>query len=329
MQPGIVRGPRGVQMDEVWAAADAVLALGERPTIERVRQQLGRGSPNTVGPMLDGWYGALAKRLQAPGDAIEQDTGADAPLPAPVIRAAKALWGRALQHADERTTAQFTRARQDLNAQTEELRQAQEALAQETQRLADRSEAYGVAMQAKDAQIAELGRLGQDLQQQLASNQEMLAAARVESTQLRLAADADRRRQEAKEVEHQAERTRLDERAQTQERRLNAEIDRARQESKRLALQLEGDNRKSARSLSDSQDRARELEAHVGALQADKAGLVKDLQAARDETKALQAKFDERSNDMFTVLNELRDRLPPNPSDHAAQPTAKSRKTKS
>jgi len=46
--------------------------LGERPTIERVRQQLGRGSPNTVGPMLDGWYGSLAKRLQSPVDAVEQ-----------------------------------------------------------------------------------------------------------------------------------------------------------------------------------------------------------------------------------------------------------------
>lgn len=52
MQSKIVRGPRGVQMDDVWAAADAVLNQGERPTIERVRQQLGRGSPNTVGPML-------------------------------------------------------------------------------------------------------------------------------------------------------------------------------------------------------------------------------------------------------------------------------------
>ena len=66
MQPKIVRGPRGVQLEDVWAAADAVLGLGERPTIERVRQQLGRGSPNTVGPMLDGWYGSLAKRQ--PGD---------------------------------------------------------------------------------------------------------------------------------------------------------------------------------------------------------------------------------------------------------------------
>ena len=106
MQSKIVRGPRGVQMEEVWAAADTVLRLGERPTIERVRQQLGRGSPNTVGPMLDDWYGSLAKRLQSPMDAMEQDGGAEVPLPAPVVRAAKAIWGRALQYAEERATAQ-------------------------------------------------------------------------------------------------------------------------------------------------------------------------------------------------------------------------------
>ena len=83
MQSKIVRGPRGVQMEEVWAAADTVLGLGERPTIERVRQQLGRGSPNTVGPMLDGWYGSLAKRLQSPVDVIEHDDGAERSLHQP------------------------------------------------------------------------------------------------------------------------------------------------------------------------------------------------------------------------------------------------------
>ena len=39
---------RGVQEQDVWAAADAVLLQGERPTIERVLQHMGRGSPNTV-----------------------------------------------------------------------------------------------------------------------------------------------------------------------------------------------------------------------------------------------------------------------------------------
>jgi len=328
MQSKIVRGPRGVQMDEVWAAADTVLGLGERPTIERVRQQLGRGSPNTVGPMLDGWYGSLAKRLHSPADSVEQNDGAEGPLPAPVVRAAKTLWGRALQHADERATAQFAEAREELNDQAEALRQAQDALAQETQRLADRNAAYELAMQARDAQIAEMSRLVQELQQQLSASQEMLAASRSESKELRLVADADRRRQEAKEVDHRAERTRLEERAQAQERRLNAEVDRARHESKQLTLKLEADKRDSAKTLSAALDKARELEAHVGVLQAEKAALVKDLQAAREEGNALQAKFDQRSTDMFTVLSELRDRLPHISTDDSVQSTVKTRKTR-
>lgn len=328
MQSKIVRGPRGVQMEEVWAAADTVLRLGERPTIERVRQQLGRGSPNTVGPMLDGWYGSLAKRLLLPVDAVEQDDAAEVPLPAPVVRAAKAIWGRALQHADERATAQFTEARRELCEQAEALRQAQDVLAQETQRLADRSEAYDLAMQARDAQIAEMGRLVQELQQQLAGSQEMLATSRSECKQLRLAADAERRRQEEMEVDHRGERARLEERAQAQERRLNAEVDRARQESKRLALKLEGDARESAKSLSASLEKARELEALVGTLQAEKSALFKDLQVARDETKDLQAKLDQRSTEMFAVLSELRDRLPTIPTSDPTQSTVKTRKAR-
>lgn len=318
MQPGIVRGPRGVQMDEVWAAADAVLALGERPTIERVRQQLGRGSPNTVGPMLDGWYGALAKRLREPADAAEQDAGADAPLPAPVIRAAKALWGRALQHADERALAQFTKAHEDLNNQAEALRLAQEALTQETERLAERSEAYGVAMQAKDAQIAEQGRMVQELQQQLASNQEMLAAARSEILQLRLAADADRRRHEAKEVEHQAERTRLEERAQAQERRLNVEVDRARQEVKRFEQQLETEAKRSTKTLTEALDRERELDKQLGLLTSENAVLTRDLASSRGELNALQSQSNAQSREMLNVLSELRDRLPASAEEQTA-----------
>lgn len=325
MQSKIVRGPRGVQMEEVWAAADTILRLGERPTIERVRQQLGRGSPNTVGPMLDNWYGSLARRLQSPVDAVEHDGSAEVPLPAPVVRAAKAIWGRALQYAEERATAQFTEARKELSLQAEALRQEQELLAQETQRLADRSEAYDLAMQARDAQIAEMGRLVQELQQQLAGTQEMLAASRSESKQLRLAADAEHRRQEEMEVNHREERTRLEERAQAQERRLNAEVDRARQESKRLALKLEGDARESAKSLAATLEKVRVLEVLVGTLQAEKASLGRDLQASRDETKDLRAKLEQRSTEMFAILNELRDRLP---TSDSVKPPVKTRKVR-
>ncbi|KRC26380.1 DNA-binding protein [Acidovorax sp. Root219] len=332
MQAKSVRGPRGVQMEEVWAAADAVLALGERPTIERVRLQLGRGSPNTVGPMIDGWFGSLAGRLQAPVDPADSANGptdAETPLPGPVIRAAKTLWGRALQQADERAAEQFAQARTALEAEAESLRHAQEALAREQQRLDDRNEAYAVAMQARDAQIAELARQAQELQQQLQTSQQLLEATRSEGAQLRQEADAQRRRHEAKEAEHQAERSRLEERAQAQERRLNAEVDRARQESKRLALQLEADGKKAAKALADAMDRARELDTHVGALQIDKAGLSQELQSARDEVKGLQAKFDERSNDVFALLNELRDRLPTGAAVGTAPPPTRARRKRS
>jgi len=53
------KSTRGVQQDDVWAAADALIAEGLRPTIERVRQKLGRGSPNTVSPMLEAWFATL------------------------------------------------------------------------------------------------------------------------------------------------------------------------------------------------------------------------------------------------------------------------------
>lgn len=326
MQPKNVRGPRGVQLDDVWAAADAVLALGERPTIERVRQQMGRGSPNTVGPMLDSWFGSLARRLQAPADTADSTTNADTPLPGAVIRAAKTLWGRALQHADEKATAQFAQARSELEEQTEALRHAQDELARETQRLDDRSEAYAIAMQARDAQIAELARQTQELQQQLGSHQELLERARTENLQLRQMVEAERSRIQAKDAEHQAERSRLEERAQTQERRLNVEVDRARQESRRLALQLETDSKKAAQALAEAINKAQALDAHVGALLIEKLGLTRELQLARDNERALQGRFDERNSNMLAVLNELRDRLPSGVPAQAAPPPVKARR---
>lgn len=327
MQSKIVRGPRGVQMEEVWAAADAVLGLGERPTIERVRQQLGRGSPNTVGPMLDGWYASLAKRLQAPVEPIygSQDADISLPLPGPVIKAAKTLWGRALQLASEGAKAQFEQARVELDARARALHHSQDELQREQQRLEDRSEAYTVAMQAKDAQISELSRQAQELQQQLLSSQQQLDRARSEVAQMRQTAEGERQRHQAKDVEHQAERSRIQERAQAQERRLNAEVDRARQESRRLALQLESDNKKAAKAQADATDRARELEARIGALQVEKASLSQELQFAREEVRRLQIKFDERNNDMFAVLYELKERLPATPAQETVSPRRRAR----
>jgi hypothetical protein len=66
------RPARGVQQSDVFAAADQVLARGDRPTVEKVRQELGTGSPNTVGPMLDAWFAGLGHRLGL-GQQVQHD----------------------------------------------------------------------------------------------------------------------------------------------------------------------------------------------------------------------------------------------------------------
>jgi len=77
----------GIQAKDVWAACDALLLAGERPTIERVRRQLGRGSPNTVSPLLDDWYRHLGGRLKDPGV-----FGVPPDVPEPVMQAARHVW---------------------------------------------------------------------------------------------------------------------------------------------------------------------------------------------------------------------------------------------
>jgi len=75
----------------VFAAADQLLAGGERPTVECIRAALGSGSPNTVIRHLDAWWAGAGRRLRA-----------KASLPAMRDAAAElvsALWAQAMQAA--------------------------------------------------------------------------------------------------------------------------------------------------------------------------------------------------------------------------------------
>jgi hypothetical protein len=57
--------PRGVTASDVGHAADTLLRAGERPTIEKIRLEIGKGSPNTINPMLDAWWKTLSARLDS------------------------------------------------------------------------------------------------------------------------------------------------------------------------------------------------------------------------------------------------------------------------
>lgn len=312
MQASGLRGARGVQLEEVWAAADAVLAKGERPTIERVRQFLGRGSPNTVGPMLESWYGSLAQRLQAPlaeAQALPMEEGGGTALPAAVVRAAKALWARALQQAHEKADNQVQAERAALDQQAQALNEATEALATERLRFEDRAQALAAALAAKDGQIADLGRQLAGEQQRLAAQALETEALRTQCSQLAAAADAERQRVLVNEEEHRKERERLAQRASAQERRWLEEVDRARQDAKRLASLHAEELAKASSALVKEQERAKALETQATVLQAENQALRAEAALARDDVSASQAQALQLSAEMAQLMQELRHKL--------------------
>ena len=88
---------RGVTASDVSHAADTLLRLGERPTIEKVRQKIGKGSPNTINPLLDAWWKTLSARLDSGPAALHR-------LPESVAHVAEALWMQALEEGKRRAT---------------------------------------------------------------------------------------------------------------------------------------------------------------------------------------------------------------------------------
>jgi hypothetical protein len=86
---------RGITQSDVSHAADSLLRLGDRPTIEKIRARLGRGSPNTINPMLDAWWKTLSARLDSGPAALHR-------LPESIAHIAEALWMQALEEGKRR-----------------------------------------------------------------------------------------------------------------------------------------------------------------------------------------------------------------------------------
>jgi hypothetical protein len=87
----------GIRQSDVSHAADTLLRAGNRPTVEKVRAEIGRGSPNTINPMLDAWWKTLSARLDSGPAALHR-------LPETIAHIAEALWMQALEEGKRRST---------------------------------------------------------------------------------------------------------------------------------------------------------------------------------------------------------------------------------
>ena len=238
--PAARRGRPGVQLQDVCAAADTLIAQGLKPTIERVRRHLGGGSPNTVSHMLDEWFARLPQRLVGVA-APESRAPVDGP-PLAVVQAAEQFWaiaGREAEQAQVQATEAVRRAleleRAAVAEKETDLQQREAAFEQSRAKLDEALAAAKQALVAMQDQMhahqqestrllshseAEVRRLHQSLDEALASKEalrETMAMAMAQ--QQRAAEDAQ-------------------ERHRVHERRLLAEVDRERMATAKAVAEL-------------------------------------------------------------------------------------------
>lgn len=222
-----MKNTKGVQQGEVNEAADALLAAGTRPTIERVRLHLGRGSPNTVAPMLETWFAGLGKRL-----GVAANDSGEGQMPAAAAQAFGKLWDAALLLARKEAEAALAQDRQSLSNSQTALIEREANLAQRDLALAHRLELADQIQQAEREKTAVAEANFEVVQQLLISRDANVSELRTALATVQEQLQAARDRSDALEQRHREERTKFEERAAGNERRLLGEIDRERQAAK-------------------------------------------------------------------------------------------------
>jgi len=174
---------RGVTFGDVSHAADTLFRAGQRPTVEKIRATIGRGSPNTIGPLLDQWWSTAAARLDSGPAALHR-------LPEPVVHVAESLWlqaldeGRRQAKAELKSTAEAAEEqaqRLELRAHVLSLREGEldQRLRERERALADtqthllstlkRLDSDRATLRARDARIAHLEGVVENFRRQLAT----------------------------------------------------------------------------------------------------------------------------------------------------------------
>lgn len=265
---------KGITEEDVFTTADQLLADGQRPTIERVRQALGRGSPNTVNRHLDAWWTQLSARVQIREDSQQ--------VPAPVLRLAEKLWTATLAQAREQAMAELMSAEKNLQEQRDELSSEREEFA----RLQLAQHKHVSALEA-DIETART-----DLQQARQEAADLRSALQAVSEQRRdsqAAAEKLRSQLDILRHEHAAEIEKLGLRHEAAERRVADRLGELMGEHERLKRRSNTQIERLGTDLASERDRNVAARLQIGALEEQIAGLQTRLSAERDAAEALRS----------------------------------------
>ena len=263
--------PKGITQEQVNAAADTLVAAGDKPTVEKIRQALGTGSPNTVTRMLDVWRSTLAQRLQ---EVIKLP---DVPLEAG--QAFAEVWRLAVAHAETLARAALREEQNVLFAEQTSLTQERKlweiALAEAQASVTN----ITVKLAQTEVQLRERQTLVQQLEAQRMDLMHQRDRLQTQFEQLRAELDALRTERHA-EQEH----------IRVVEDRAHQQVDQARQEIKSLQQRLEQEQRdhgKLIAQLTAQQEELRNLVRTAEQTAAHQAGRVVALEATLHQWRSL------------------------------------------
>ena len=223
------KSTRGVQQEDVWSAADALIADGLRPTIERVRQKIGRGSPNTVSPMLESWFATLSSRLGMSG-VKPQTSNTHVELQ----QIAENLWSAALKISRQEALDEISQSQHALSEAKQALQLREDELLQKERVLAAQYSALEAARRAAVEKSDDL--MSRLAQMQVTSSKRDMEIEILHEKLNALDAERESERQLSDEAakQNQTERQKYQERSDATQRKFLEEIDNAGQEVKRM-----------------------------------------------------------------------------------------------
>lgn len=143
--------PRGISETDVHQAADALVAQGERPTVDRIRAYLGTGSPNTVTRWLETWWHNLSRRLQA--GAPRLDGGSP---PSNVAALAQQCWDLAVSHAHAVAAQALAADRGAVQSRADALARSEAQISQERDAWAEERTALTLARDLAQRGVSDL-----------------------------------------------------------------------------------------------------------------------------------------------------------------------------
>jgi DNA repair exonuclease SbcCD ATPase subunit len=276
---GTTRAPRSARLSraDVFQAADAVLLAGGRVTIDRVRNHLGRGSPNTIQEHLESWWSGLGARLRdIPGREFPE-------LPDEVANALQGLWNTALDRAYAAIDGKAATRDAELTTREAAIAARESQWVEQTEAAAARGAALEESLALAREQLTATNTRADRLETLLQTRETDIDRLRTHAESLETESRELRIKLDAATEAHQAERAKLDERHAANEARWLVEIDRGRQAAKETAK--------------DHERQLKELRAQIAQLQSQRDDLKRDLQESRTELRtavSLRAQAEKR-----------------------------------